>query len=167
MNKSVGFPVLYGGSGSDRLYLSSGSFPHPPRPRLSSSQPSPDDVYCCTVWLLLSVLCLGIYFIHRGTLPSKNHCGVNYCFTIYLFLISAASGKPIAVAMKSANLEAAVPPSDANDTASSTGSEGVILQTGVQRVEAVAKTWTRKALYVAYAGYVLSPRTGQPARQKE
>jgi len=73
----------------------------------------------------------------------------------------------MAAVMKSADLESAVPPSDGNDTASSTGSEGVVLQTGVQRVEAVAKTWTRKALYVAYAGYVLSPRAGLPARRRE
>lgn len=77
-------------------------------------------------------------------------------------------GKAIAVAMKSTDLESAVPLSDGNDTVSSSiDSEGVVLQTGVQRVEAVAKTWTRKALYVAYAGYVPSPRTWRPARQKE
>ncbi|KAG0639083.1 major facilitator superfamily domain-containing protein [Tuber brumale] len=57
--------------------------------------------------------------------------------------------------MKSTNLESAFPRSDGNDTISSTGSQGVILQTGVQRVEAVAKTWTRRALYVAYAGIFL------------
>ena len=76
-------------------------------------------------------------------------------------------GKAIAVAMKSTDLESAVPRSDGNDTASSIRSEGVVLQTGVQRVEAVAKTWTRKALYIAYAGYVPSPRARQPVRQEK
>ncbi|CAZ82313.1 unnamed protein product [Tuber melanosporum] len=57
--------------------------------------------------------------------------------------------------MKSTDLESTVPRFNGNDTVSSAGSEGVILQTGVQRVEAVAKTWTRRALYVAYAGIFL------------
>lgn len=32
------------------------------------------------------------------------------------------------------------------------GSEGVVTQTGVKKVEAVAMIWTKQSLYVAYAG---------------
>lgn len=37
-------------------------------------------------------------------------------------------------------------------------SSEVVTQTGVQKVEAVAKTWTRKSLYIAYAGSVVKLR---------
>ncbi|KAH8150444.1 uncharacterized protein LAJ45_05657 [Morchella importuna] len=41
------------------------------------------------------------------------------------------------------------------ETTPQESSEGVIMQTGVARVEAVARTWTRRSLWFAYAGIFL------------
>lgn len=42
-----------------------------------------------------------------------------------------------------------------NTTGTGEKSEEVITQTGVKRAEAVAMTWTKQSLYIAYAGFVI------------
>lgn len=56
--------------------------------------------------------------------------------------------------MKHSDLERAEPQNNYEyDT--TVMSEGVVTQTGVKMVEAVAMTWTKKSLYIAYAGFVI------------
>lgn len=59
--------------------------------------------------------------------------------------------------MKHHDIERAVEPHDHDVSDKITlerGSEGVVTQTGVKKVEAVAMTWTRQSLYIAYSGFV-------------